>query len=282
MSRNIINLGLLAVAALLASLVIWEPGQQQETINKLSPLHNNDINRIHIQRDALQDIQLEKQDGRWNMLTPYPLSADINRIKALLALVNTRSYTKFTVEGRKLANYGLEPIQAQVSFNDSLFQFGKLENISKRRYVLLDEEIHLITDLFYHQLRTSAAQFVSPELFNEEQRISRLKLVDHQYEQQQDGSWKMTPANNDISADKLNTFIENWQRLRATRVSTAGAQSSTERIHVDIADGKGLVFEILRDENETIFIRRATGLQSHIPSQVADVLFTPPSPHAAP
>lgn len=279
MSRNIINLGLLAIVALLAAVVIWEP-RQQEAINKLSSLNSDDINRIHIQRDALQDVQLEKQDGHWNMLTPYSISADKNRIKALLALINTRSYTNFTAEGRKLADYGLEQVLAQISFNDSHFQFGKLETISKRRYIYLNKEIHLITDLFYHQLRTSAAQFVSPRLFDDSQRISRLKLSDHQYEQKHDGSWLMVPEKNTVSADKLNTFIENWQRLRATRVSAAGKQNSDERIHIELTGGKSLLIEILRDENELIFIRRDLGLQYHIPTQMAEVLFTQPAPDA--
>ena len=280
MSRNIINLGLLAIVVILATIVIWEPGQQTDITTKLSSLSDKDINRIHIQRDGLQDVQLEKSGDHWNMLTPYSIPADENRIKALLALVNTRSYTRFSAEDRKLSDYGLESSLAQVKFNDSLFQLGKLEHISKRRYISTNSDIHLITDLFYHQLRTSAAQFVSTQLFSPEQRITRLNMTDSQYEQKHDGSWLMSPENKSISADQINSFIENWQRLRATRVSLASDATSTERIHLVVTSGKEMLFEIVRNEDELIFIRRDLGLQYHIPSQLAETLFTVPTADA--
>ncbi|NNG13867.1 MAG: hypothetical protein HKM22_01755, partial [Gammaproteobacteria bacterium] len=150
MSRNLLNLGLLVIILLLVAVVMWEPGQQQDVSNKLSSLKSDDIHRIHIQRDGLQDIQLEKRHGNWNMLAPYRVAADNTRVRALLRLADTTSHVSFAAGDRKLADYGLKPVLAQVTFDDSLFQFGNLEHISKRRYVLLpDNTIHLVTDLFY-------------------------------------------------------------------------------------------------------------------------------------
>lgn len=281
MSRNLLNLGLFVIVALLVAVVIWEPGQQQDVTGKpLSSLNADDIHRIHIRRDGLQDIQLQKQDGNWHMLAPYRVAADNTRVRALLRLADTTSHASFSAGDRKLADFGLAPIRAQVRFDDSLFQFGGLEHISKRRYVLLDDTIHLITDLFYHQLRTSATQFVSPRLFSPTQRITRLLLADRQYAQQHDGSWQVTPAADSVSADQLNEFIEHWQRLRASRVSSADEQGSEEQVSIELADGSKLVFEIVRNENEVVFTRRDLGLQYHVPVETAEALFALPKPNA--
>jgi hypothetical protein len=243
-------------------------------------LKDDDIHRIHIQRDGLQDVQLEKQHGNWHMLAPYQVDADDTRVRALLRLADTTSHVSFAATDRKLADYGLEPVLAQVKFNDSLFQFGGLEHISKRRYVLLDGMIHLVTDLFYHQLRTSATQFVSPRLFTDAQRITRLQLADRQYAQQHDGSWLVTPTLDGISADRLNEYIENWQRLRASRISTADEQGSEEQVSVEFADGSSLLLEIVRSENEVVFTRRDLGLQYHVPVETAETLLALPTPDA--
>ena len=281
MSRNILNFGLLVIVLLLTAVVMWEPGEQQDVTSKLSSLKGDDISRIHIQRDGLQDIQLEKQHGSWNMLAPYRVTADNTRVRALLRLADTTSHVHFATKDRKLSNYGLKPVLAQVTFDDSLFQFGNLEQISKRRYVLApDNEIHLATDLFYYQLRTSATQFVSPRLFSNTQRITRLALADHQYEKKHDGSWLMTPTTNTIPADKLNAYIDNWQRLRASRISKAAEQVGDEHASIELADGNSLIFEILHKEDEIIFIRRDLGLQYHVSLQAAEVLLTPPKADA--
>lgn len=281
MTRNLLNLGLLAIVLLLIAVVVWEPGQQQETTSRLSTLKTSDITRIQIQRDALQDVQLEKKNGHWQMLAPYPVAADETRVAALLSMLDTTSYISFPAAGRKLADYGLEPVLAQIKFNDSLFQFGGLEHISKRRYILAaDKDIHLATDLFYHQLRTSAPQFVSPRLFTDAQHIRRLQLAGHQYEKKHDGSWLVTPEENKLSADKLNAWIENWQRLGASRISAAGEARSDEQLRIELDDGTSPVFEILRSENEIIFIRRELGLQYHVAKQTAEALFSPPKADA--
>ncbi|MDT8405199.1 DUF4340 domain-containing protein [Sulfuriflexus sp.] len=280
MSRNLLNLGLFVAVLLLAALVMWAPGEQPANLSELSSLAPGDIRRIQIQRDALQDVELEKQDGHWQMLSPYRVAADKTRVGALLRLINTTSHVRFPASGRELADYGLETVLAQVKFDNQLFQFGDLEPISKRRYVLLENEIHLVTDLFYHQLRTSATQFVSPRLLTDAQRIRRLRLPDREYELKQDGSWLLTPAVDAVSADQLNTFISNWQRLRANRVSAAAADDSEERIHIELADGNELVFEVLRPDDEVVFVRRDLGLQYHVARQMAEPLFSLPKPAA--
>lgn len=281
MSRNLVNLGLLVILALLAAVLVWEPGQQEDVTPKLSALLADDINHIHIQHDALQTIRLEKRDGNWHMLEPYRVAADNTRVAALLRLADTTSHVRFSAEGRKLDDYGLDPVLAQVRFNDSLFQFGNLEHISKRRYILApDNNIHLVTDLFYHQLRTSATHFVSPRLFGDTQRITRLALTEHVYEQQHDGHWSVTPATDTVSADRLNELIGSWQRLRAHRISAAGEQRGDERVGIELADGSKLTFEILRSDNEVVFIRRDIGLQYHVASQAAEPLFDLPKPDA--
>lgn len=282
MSRNLINLALLLFVLGLASLVIWEPGQQQDESNRLSSLQADDIDRIRIQHDGLQDIQLQRRNDHWYMLAPYSVVADETRVNALLKLPAATSYTRFAAEGRPLDNYGLAPVLAQVKLNDSLFQFGGLEDINRRRYVLSpDNDIHLITDLFYHQLRTSAPSFVSPRLFSDTQRITRLMLADRQYEKQHDGTWLLTATTNDNPpADMLNAYIENWQRLRASRVSAAGTQRSDEHVRIVLADDSNLVFEILRSEDEVVFIRRDLGLQYHLSLQAAEALFALPNAEA--
>ena len=85
-SRNLLNLVLLTVVAVLIVLVVYEPGLEPAPVNPgLTQLTQDDITHIHIQRDTDEDVELQKVNGIWQMLKPYPVLAHDFRVQTIFA-----------------------------------------------------------------------------------------------------------------------------------------------------------------------------------------------------
>ena len=123
-TRNLINLVLLAVVAVLVAVVLLEPGQEQATEQELSTLDSNSFKTITIKRQGLQTIILEKRESTWHMLQPYRAVASKERVDSLLTLPRAKVRTSFPAAGRKLAHYDLAAPKATIEFDKEDFKFG--------------------------------------------------------------------------------------------------------------------------------------------------------------
>jgi hypothetical protein len=278
-SRSIVNLGLVLLLGGLVLMVVYEPGKKPPAAPPtLTSFNKQDIRRIVIGNSNGPSVVIEKQNAGWRVESPAAIKADSARIDKLLGIVSAASHAGFAVKPGELAKYELDPPRAWLELNDKRISFGATEPVNHRRYVLVDNRVHLITDLFYHYLVTEVPSWFSNRLLPADDAPVMLKLPSFSLEQQPNGSWHSSAAAPGVSADSLNLFVDSWRRARALRVSLAGEKKAGKPIEILLGSGARIVFALLEDGEEVSLLRADLGVQYQLSPENGKRLLTLPAP----
>jgi hypothetical protein len=273
--RWLLNLGLLVLAGVLVLLVIYEPGKQPAVITPLTTLTPDNIQRINIDNKASGSIRLQKRNGTWYLLEPYQVPANRLRMDGLLSLAETRSFAAFTVNESELDKYGLDKPKGSIQLNDVTIYFGDTEEVNKRRYVRINDMVHLIADTFYHQIITDATSFASTELLPPGSQPKIINLGNLVLRRQDDGSWDLQP-DQVASADQINQLVQAWQQAAGVYVKPASDKEAIRDIKIELADGQSIAFQVLQGD-DFILRRQNLPLQYHMVEAQRQQLLTLPS-----
>jgi hypothetical protein len=194
---------------------------------QLSKLISNNIQNITISRSDIADIVLENSASGWHITQPIKAIANNKRVELLLSFLNTPSYAQITiVDGKSLNQFELDPANLVLTLDQYRVQFGGVEPISKHRYVLIDNVIHLITDRITPLLRANATSFIENKLFPKTNIITKLIVTklntDNSLSAESiiieniNGHWQSNSST--IATDRLSAFIQNWQHAYALQV----------------------------------------------------------------
>lgn len=150
------NLILLIVAMILAVILHYpiQPKEEQQILTSIDPKR---VDNIYIVRTPLPDIHLKKQQQQWYLQSQL---ADQTLVSKILGLLQSRSFQQFSSVGKSLEEYGLEQTQTRIRFNNTDLVFGKEEPLHSHRYVLYNQQIHLINNYYYYLLRSDISHFI--------------------------------------------------------------------------------------------------------------------------
>lgn len=153
-NRILINLGLLLLVLLLGTIAIYEPGLEDNTQPRppLTSLQPEAIQHIELNNPSHTKIALKKVNGRWQMIAPQAAPANEKKIKELLGIVSTNSYSRFPVDPQRLSEFGLDPAPIKLRLNNLELEFGGNDPLQFRRYVRIGNQLHLISNGFHHHL----------------------------------------------------------------------------------------------------------------------------------
>ncbi len=279
-SRWRLNLVLLILVSVLVLLAVYEPGKKAPVVQPITPLLISDIDRIGIKYGD-SDIQFRKQATHWIITAPVKTVASQLRINGLLELAGAHSFASFAVAPEDLEKYGIG--KGQITFNDTSIRFGDVEEVNKRRYVYVNNKVHLIVDSYYHQLITDVTSFVSTRLLPPDSKIASLGLkpLKQPYLKLQRAAgerWRVLPDSVLASADQLNQLIDTWQTGTALYVSKATAAPSAGTIDISLVSGKTLAFQIIRTEPDEFILRRPDiGIDYHMLAETRKQLLQLPA-----
>ncbi len=199
----------------------------ENELPQLSSLISDNIHNITISRPYIGDIVLEKSVSGWQIIQPIRAIANTKRVELLLSFLNTPSYAQITIgDGQSLRQFELEPANIVLTLDKYRVQFGGVEPISKHRYILIDNVIHLITDRITPLLRASATSFIENKLFPKANIITKIILpklntdnslsVESITIENNNGHWSSNwPI---IPTDRLSALVQNWQHAYALQV----------------------------------------------------------------
>ena len=276
-TRWLLNLVLLAGVIALGIFISSTPEKgSDKPATRIGGPDITGINKIAISREGLAYVRLHKNSaGQWRMLEPYAVAANTTAINKLLEFPEAISHARFAADGRDLDSYGLAPEKASLQLNEHRYLFGNIEHINKRRYILLDDTVHLATDLFYHQLRTAPEHFVSGKLVETGLKPTTLELPGLVLNQSAHGDWAASgdKAQTDFSADAITILLEHWRHKQVTLVSPAEPHDSKEMARITFADNSVVEYSIVKTDSELLMVRNDLGLQYHFPvAQAAHLL----------
>ena len=265
-SRNLLNLALLGIVALLVVLVVYEPGLEPEPVNpSLTQLKQDDIYHIYIQRDTDEDVELHKIDGIWQMIKPYPVQAHNFRVQTILRLCEAESLSRNKLSTLNKATFGLDKPKATVTFNKQhKVLFGTSEPLQQHRYVQINNTLHTITDNFYYQVASKVSTFIDHSLLPGNSTITKLELPELVVELNQ-GKWQATPQSEDFSADSVTELINNWRNTQAIEIASAGQVKAKQVINIYIKDQPQPVsFSVIKNDAGIALVRTDIGLAYNI------------------
>jgi hypothetical protein len=276
--RNLLNLGLLIFIGLLVLFVVYEPGiEKPAEAPTLLQLDKGSIRQIAIQRDGQQDIELvREEDGHWQMTQPIQHAADTFRIDSLLRITSIKSLNRFTADADKLAAYQLDKPRVTLTLNGTTtIAFGSSTPLDQRRYVMVNGQVHLITDTLYYHLIGSFPTFLRKQLLDEGSSIEALTLPGLSLTWQE-SRWQLAPKPESFSADQVTRLIDSWKFASALEIKPYDNRPG-ETINLQLASNEApLTLLLSARQPDLILARPQLGIQYHLDAASAERLLQLP------
>ncbi|MGE0370421.1 MAG: DUF4340 domain-containing protein [Gammaproteobacteria bacterium] len=281
-ARNVLNLGLLGLAAALAALVFWEPGIEVPAEHpRLTALSPADVEHVVIRTQRSDEIRLDKDQGVWMMRAPVAAHANEFRIEALLGIARADSRAQFDAGTLDLAKFHLDAPVALLRLNDVELAFGDSEPLDNRRYVRNGATVHLIDGDYFYRLQADFPTFVSNRLLPSPAAPGRVSLPEFSVTRAE-GGWTLAPAAQQPSMDALNEFVDAWRQAQAVELDRYAGEPSRGLIKVSYDSGAAPIeFLLLEAEPELVLARADLGLRYHLTPEQARRLLSAPAQAAA-
>jgi len=243
--HQVINLALF-FAIVVLGLVAWlDPfSPAPEKFDRLVSINNQSIQKISLTKAGQIAFSLEKRisepQSHWLMVQPIKIPANPLKVSQLLNLPSTNSLRQYQIKSEHLAKLGLAEPAWEIVFETGpqaqtekrpvsekvIIGFGKTEPISQRRYVLVNNTVHLIND------RVSQFNFGSPlmlanlDILPVDKSVKEVHLPGKVI-RRVDGQWESSsPAEKSVSQSTYKEFIDEWRYAQASRVALADKSES--------------------------------------------------------
>jgi len=271
-SRLIVNILLLVLVAILGTAVFYSNSDDTELADKLTTIDPDSITDISIQHKN-RFVTLEKSDKHWNLTRPVNVAANNFRVTSLLHILKTPSRASYEINELSLENVELDNAKTILTLNNIKIIFGIANPINNYRYIILDNKVHLIDDLFYPLISSQIGTLVSFNPLPENSEITKLVLPEQTLEIDHSGLWKSSA---EISADAIVETINNWKHDQAFGVHSYFKRDSLGRIEIHLKNtDKPIVFEITDIDPWLIIARPELDLEYHFNLEFYDRLLRP-------
>lgn len=264
--RWLVNAALLVLIGLLAWLALHRAGQEKEVAGPpLTTREASAITQLRIERPDHPAITLEKTGNAWTLTAPLQARANPFNVESLLRVLAAPGETRFPAAGQELAKFGLDRPQSRVRYGEVEIAFGSLHPLNSRIYVLHDNEIVLIPAHYLSSTVYPYTHFIDSRLFEENRRLTVVKLSDFTLAQK-DGAWQKQPPDSKLTSDRLNEFAAEWQNARALGVEKYSGKEILDRIEISsVREGKTekLALGILAYKPDFVLYRRDENLEYH-------------------
>jgi hypothetical protein len=273
-SRLFINLGLLTLIAILATVAIMKPGKKEAEPFPLLAVDLQGMKRVTLQNK--ETLVFEKQDGQWRLTAPFAAPVNQVRIGQLLDVAKATTEASYPLKPEEAGQFGLDAPEAVLTLGDNSLQFGGTDPIKMRRYVRLGNTLHLVEDNFFHHLTATATDYVDKRLIPEGSKIQEIQLPGLKALRNAEGHWTVEPASE--SSTDLAELASVWATSRAIDVRRMDAKVVGETIRIGLVEGAPIEFIILKKSPELVLGRRDLGLQYEVTSETSRELLDQPKP----
>lgn len=273
-SRLWLNIGLLGLVLVLGVAVWYESSQTPHASPPpLTRLKPEAVNKIEIFRRDHDHLILTGHGDQWWMREPVRIAADRFQVENVLRVLGADSLAQFPAEGKDLTAYGLAEPEVRLRFNDTELAFGGMTPVDQRRYVLVGNTVHLITDMYALDLMADVPAFASRALVPESRQMVALSLPGVNIVKGGDGRWRATPEDKFGSADAVQALLDSWRSAQAIRVSLYEPAPTLGEVTVKLeGQDETLRYFIVAEGKEGILSRPDVGLEFHLSGEQLDRL----------
>jgi hypothetical protein len=144
------NLALAGLAVMLVALLRLQDAEAP-SLPPLTTQPAADVHEITLFRGPQLAWSLLRDAEGWMLTHPQVQRASAERVSALLGVLQTPSLERFPAPAA-LGPYGLEAPGFRLSFDGRALSIGGTEPTTGHRYVLWQDQVHLIGDGYYPYL----------------------------------------------------------------------------------------------------------------------------------
>lgn len=271
--RLLLNLGLAVVVAVLALVVVYQPGKKPPPEEPpLANLKPAEVDHIQLLRRDQANVDLVRKHGHWRMTSPYSVPANQARVREILDIPATRIQSHVAGSGHDKNRFGLAKPKVRVRLGDHEFDFGDTNPLTLQRYVGYAGQVYLINDSVYSELIATPPEYVSTRLLRDGSKIDAITLPDLALAERQ-GHWKITNGSSaGVSADAITSLVQAWQSGRALEVAKLEDRPAKGKAVIGLKNGDKVNFTILEVKPQLILGREDLGLEYRLDADAANRL----------
>lgn len=245
----------------LGIIALWLPGSQPD-LPKPTPLtqiKTDDVHHLQLERPGQPELSFHKNENGWEMDSPYTLSAHHFSLQTLASVVAANSERQLSASPEQLQQYGFDQPLARLVINNHLvIEFGAKEEITRHRYIKINDTVYLILDSWQRLLNAAGEDFISQALLPDHAIIHAIEMPGLSVRKVNDG-WRLTPAQ-EYSMDQVQFLLDNWNYQQANSVQVYTGDGRGERVKIHIQDQQLLEFVIV-SRKPFILARADLGIQ---------------------
>ena len=253
-----INIFLLVVIISLSTTIFFKKDKINDEFIILSNIDPNNIEKIEIQRKALDTLSFNKKEGEWYIDLPFKFRANPNRIESILSLLKTESYKKLKLDEVDIAQFDLRDPRVILTLNNYEFSFGTTNPIDQKRYILFDQEIYLTNDFLFPQLMVSFEFFLETKLLPDNINITSIKFPEYEIQKNEN---KWTSTKKDHNKEKIKDLVSKWKKATALSINKYEKKDNEGIISILRSSGEKINFAIIETEPYLILAREDIGIQ---------------------
>lgn len=253
----LLNLVLLAGVLALSTYVWLSPRRDAVDRMPLSTLTPAMVSTIAVERQGRPRIEIERQGEHWMITTPIKARADEFQIMRLLTVLEAQPSARFADHDR--ARYDLDAPTAILTVNGKDFIFGGFNTVTREQYVLHGNTVHAVELRHGAAIPADSSALIRRVLLSENDQPVAIELPQFTV-RKADGRWMLTPSGNDIGADDLQRYIDQWRQASAATAAPHDGRVAAENIRITMADGRIVEVGIIQREPQLVLWRRDNNL----------------------
>jgi hypothetical protein len=275
-SRRRLNLALVVIVAALAALLLFKPGHKQT--GDVTPLvaDSRVFTRIRVAVAGKPEVDLRREGEAWSLQAPFAWPADDVQVQDFLDSLDAPVADRFPAKGVDLAKYGLDKPLVRMWLDQTEYDLGDQQPVSKQRYVLTNGQIELIDDYIFYRVARDAYGWLDKQVLPDGAHITALQLPHATLTSDAKGNWSIAPADKTLTPADLTRFVQAWQQLRATGIALLGHGQPQGEVSILLAGAKApLRFQILDDPDYLVLARPDLKFEYQLDIRQSSGLFAP-------
>ncbi|PTU31433.1 DUF4340 domain-containing protein [Stenotrophobium rhamnosiphilum] len=271
MERLKLNIGLV-VAALGLGAAVYFSQKKDEQGPPLLPIAADALTRVSLEHPGSPTVKLERKDGHWKITEPVLADADPFEVNAFIDLAKQEVKKSLELNSVSLKDLALDVPAYTVVLNDQKIQFGGLEPILSRRYLLVGGKVALVDDPPAEALDADYSDLVSRALLPTGSEIQSIEFTDHKIVKSADGkTWALTPEDENVGSDARQKLTDSWKNARALWNAALPKDSAKgDPVTVTLKSGTAFKFIIIERDPQLVIARPDIGVSYTLSKQLVD------------
>ena len=270
-NTNFILLAMLVALSILSHKLTTEKeiDDHVATLTSLTPEH---VSNIQINKKNSRTT-IKKQNSEWGITFPIKIKANQFRISSLLRLLSTNNYIKYPIDDLELSQYGFSSSSLNIQIDDIIITFGGKNPINAKRYILIDNNMYLIEDIFYPLINSQLGTLVDHKLFSDNLVITEIQTTSFILSIDDNKLWQST---DNATSDNIIKTVNYWKNAQSFGVHNYVQRKALDVIKITVSHNTTPILLLITDKDPWLIIARPElGLEYHFDqSNIKNLLST--------